>query len=58
MENDFNNTTLVAHFSTLKDPRITGRSAHKLIDIIIIAICGMLCGSDDWVGIEAFGKAK
>ena len=27
-------------------------------DVIIIAICGMICGADDWVGIEELGKAK
>jgi predicted transposase YbfD/YdcC len=24
----------------------------------VLAICGVLCGADDWVGIEAFGKEK
>ncbi len=27
-------------------------------DIIILAICGVLCGADGWVEIEEFGKAK
>ena len=31
---------------------------HRLRDIIILAICGVLCGADGWVEIEAFGKAK
>jgi len=29
-----------------------------LRDIIIIAMCGVICGADGWVGIEEFGKAK
>jgi hypothetical protein len=29
-----------------------------LRDIIILAICGVLCGADGWVEIEEFGKAK
>jgi DDE family transposase len=29
-----------------------------LRDIIIIAICGVICGADGWVGIEEFGRAK
>jgi predicted transposase YbfD/YdcC len=29
-----------------------------LLDIIIIAICAVLCGADSWVGIETVGKAK
>jgi len=45
-------------FGDLRDPRVAGRCDHKLIDIIIIAICGVLCGADSWVGIETVGKAK
>jgi hypothetical protein len=29
-----------------------------LEDIVVLAICGVLGGADDWVSIEAFGKEK
>jgi hypothetical protein len=29
-----------------------------LREFILIAICGVICGADGWVGIEEFGKAK
>lgn len=45
-------------FGDLPDPRVRGRCDHKLLDIIIIAVCGVLCGADSWVGIETVGKAK
>ena len=45
-------------FRDIPDPRVEGRCDHKLLDIIIIAICGVLCGADSWVGIETVGKAK
>ena len=45
-------------FGDLHDPRVSGRCDHKLLDIIIIAVCGVLCGADSWVGIETVGKAK
>lgn len=51
-------SSLEACFGDLPDPRVKGRCDHKLIDIIIIAICGVLCGADSWVGIETVGKAK
>ncbi len=51
-------TSLEECFGDLPDPRVCGRCDHKLIDIIIIAICGALCGADSWVGIETVGKAK
>jgi len=50
--------SLVYHFASLEDPRVLGRSRHKLIDILVIAICGVICGADDWVSIAEFGKAK
>lgn len=51
-------TSLQDCFGDLPDPRVQGRCDHKLLDIIIIAICGALCGADSWVGIETVGKAK
>ena len=50
--------SLVDHFGSLKDPRVTGRTRHKLVDILVIAICGVICGADDWSSIADFGKAK
>ena len=45
-------------FASLYDPRVQGRCDHKLLDIIIIAICAVVCGAEDWVAIETFGKSK
>lgn len=46
------------HFGRIPDKRVVTRSSHKLVDIIAIAILGILCGADGWVGIETYGKAK
>lgn len=46
------------HFSALEDPRISLKTSHKLINIIVIAICGVICGADTWTQIEEFGKAR
>lgn len=48
---------LKENFAEVEDPRASNRR-HLLIDIIILAICGLICGADGWVEIEAFGKAK
>ena len=45
-------------FEDLSDPRVSGRCTYKLTDVIIIAICGVLCGADSWVGIEMVGREK
>lgn len=50
--------TIADHFSDLDDPRVERTKLHKLIDIITIAICAVICGADTWVDIEMYGQAK
>jgi predicted transposase YbfD/YdcC len=50
--------TLVEHFSSITDPRIDRTKRHKLIDILVIAICATICGADGWEEFELFGQAK
>jgi predicted transposase YbfD/YdcC len=45
-------------FAQVEDPRMERTRLHRLQDIIILAICGVLCGAKGWVEIEEFGKAK
>ncbi|MCJ7775931.1 MAG: ISAs1 family transposase [Desulfobulbaceae bacterium] len=49
---------LITHFSKVTDERREQGKRHALIDIIAIAIVGVICGADDWVSIELVGKAK
>lgn len=51
-------TSITDYFSRLTDPRIERTKRHHLIDIISIALCGIICGADSWVDIEEFGKSK
>jgi predicted transposase YbfD/YdcC len=46
------------HFSKVSDPRVDRTKEHKLIDIIAIAICAVICGAEGWTDIELFGKSK
>jgi len=46
------------HFARLEDPRIERTKLHELLDIIVIALCAIICGADDWVEVELFGHAK
>lgn len=46
------------HFSKVTDPRIDRTKRHKLINILIIAICAVICGADGWVEVELFGNKK
>jgi len=46
------------YFRRLKDPRVVGRSRHRLIDIVVIGICGVIGNCDDWPDIELFAKHR
>lgn len=46
------------HFESLEDPRILLKSSHKLIDVIILAICAVIAGADKWTQIEEFAKSN
>jgi len=46
------------YFSKVNDPRKDRTKHHKLIDIIAIAICAVICGAEGWVDIELFGNSK
>jgi predicted transposase YbfD/YdcC len=48
--------SFMKHFESLPDPRVVGRSAHLLIDIIGITICAVICGADSWEQVETYGK--
>jgi predicted transposase YbfD/YdcC len=50
--------TLMRCFAEVEDPRIGPAQLHNLEDILTIAICGVICGANDWVNIELFGQAK
>lgn len=49
--------SLIISFQNLPDPRVEGRCDHKLLDIIVIAVCAVLAGAETWVEVEQFGKA-
>ena len=46
------------HFASLEDPRIERTKLHQLLSILVITICAVICGADDWVEVALFGHAK
>ena len=50
--------SIMDHFQGLDDPRIERSKRHHLLDIVAIAICAAICGTDSWVYVEMFGKGK
>lgn len=49
---------LLRFFEELEDPRMDRTKLHSLSDILIITICAVICGADEWTEIELFGKSK
>ncbi len=46
------------HFRSLTDPRAEHSIKHDLLDIVMIKICAVSCGADNWVEVENYGHAK
>ena len=45
------------HFAGLPDPR-TRRADYPLQELLLVAVCAILCGADNWVDVAEFGEAK
>ena len=45
------------HFAELTDPR-RRKVTYPLINVVVIAVCAVICGADDFVAIAAFGEKK
>ena len=50
--------SIAKHFSKLDEPRSNLGKRHQLQDIIVIAICAVICGADSWVEVEQYGIDK
>lgn len=55
---DGQNSRLTEAFETMSDPRVEGRCEHKLVEIVVIAVCAVLTGAESWVEVETFGRVK
>ena len=50
--------SLIEHFQDLPDPRVPGRTDHDLINVLILALCTLLCGGTGFDDMADFGQAK
>jgi predicted transposase YbfD/YdcC len=55
---DGHERSILAHFEGLDDPRSGPALRHNLLAIVTIALCGVICGADNWVEIAELGRAK
>src|SRR3954470_8858407 len=46
------------HFAGLRDPRRRHGQRHRLLDVIVIALCAVIAGSDTWQEVETFAQRR
>ena len=49
---------LVAHFSGIDDPRCAGKIEHRLMDVLVIAVCATIAGAESWEDMALYGRSK
>lgn len=49
---------LIGQFRCIEDPRVLGRTAHDLLDILVLALCGVMAGAEGWDDIEDWGRGQ
>lgn len=44
------------YFQDVPDPRVNRRRLHGLLDIIVIALCAVICSAESWKDIQLWGE--
>lgn len=52
-----NDISISNYFDSIEDPR-HHNIHHKLIDIMTIAICAIICGAEKWTQVQEYGRVK
>jgi predicted transposase YbfD/YdcC len=47
-----------SYFQSLPDPRHTRNRRHALIDVVVIAVCGMVCGCDGPTAVHRWASER
>src|SRR5215216_1228553 len=50
--------TLVTHFSTIPDYRENHNKHHVLVEILMMAVCGAICGANAFTEIAVIANEK
>jgi predicted transposase YbfD/YdcC len=50
--------SLGSYFESLSDPRHTRNRKHLLVDIVVIAVCGVICGCDGPTAIHRWAQHR
>ena len=49
---------MTEHFAELTDHRVERTKCHALIDIVVIALCWVICSCNSWEDLPKSGRSK
>src|SRR5215217_8792869 len=49
---------LAQYFGAIEDPRCSGKVGHRLLDILVIAVCAVIACAESWDDIALYGRSK
>jgi predicted transposase YbfD/YdcC len=50
--------SLVQYFGAIEDPRCSGKVGHRLLDILVVAVCAVIACAESWCDIALYGRSK
>src|SRR5690348_11231170 len=57
-ERDMSIENLVQYFGAIEDPRCSGKVGHRLLEILVIAVCAVVACAENWCDIALYGRSK
>ena len=58
LEADLIQPNFLDYFKDIKDPRIEKNKLYSIEEILLVTICGVICGAEGWADLVLFGKKK
>ncbi len=49
---------LERYFVAVEDPRCSGKVEHRLIEVLVIAVCAVIACAESWDDIALYGRSK
>jgi hypothetical protein len=50
--------TFLDYFEDMEDPRSEKNKLYSTHEILLISICGLICGAESWRDLVTFGNEK
>lgn len=55
---EIKSATILEHFKNLRDPRFDRKKLYPLDEVLLVVLCGVICGAESWRDFVIFGKEK